>query len=233
MESVAPTWGLVPASRCRSLLPQARRGDRPAHQLRTRCFLPGRERRDSTSARDGGTTSSSHVAKAAAVRCPCTAGASRRRTFARNVISTFEAAGVDHVVVNAAGCGSSMKGTASCSPMSRRWPGGQPPWPEGPGHHRDPGRAGTGGRAAPAADVGCLSRRVTWRMPKVCAHNPVVAQRHPRRRAARDREPRAVLRIGRRLQPVEPRGRSPLGDAKAANILATDADLLVTANPVA
>jgi hypothetical protein len=42
-----------------------------------------------------------------------------------------------------------------------------------------------------------------------------------------------VLRIGRRLQPVEPRGRSPLGDAKAANILATDADLLVTANPVA
>ena len=55
-------------------------------------------------------TWSSRRRRAAAARCRCTTAASRRRQdFARRLIDTFEAAGVERVVVNAAGCGSTMK----------------------------------------------------------------------------------------------------------------------------
>ena len=41
------------------------------------------------------------------------------RAFARDAIDAFDRANVDRIVVNAAGCGSAMKDTVSCSPMIR------------------------------------------------------------------------------------------------------------------
>ena len=87
---------------------------------------------------------------------------------------------------------------------ARRCPGRQ-----GPRHHRGSGRAGAGGRPTSAADVRGLSRRVPPRTcPRRARATTRTARRHPRSRAARDRGPRAVLRLGRCLQPAQPRGRA-------------------------
>ena len=49
-------------------------------------------------------------ARDAAARCRCTPGdIDQARALARHNIEVFEAAGVDRIVVNAAGCGSAMK----------------------------------------------------------------------------------------------------------------------------
>ena len=50
------------------------------------------------------------ASRAAAARCRCTTAARRRRRASPGaLVDTFEAAGVERVVVNAAGCGSTMK----------------------------------------------------------------------------------------------------------------------------
>ena len=70
------------------------------------------------------------------MRCRCTAGGPAEAAgFARRTIAAFEAAGVDVVVVNSAGCGSAMKeyaellgrataGGAAPDPGAADWPGG-------------------------------------------------------------------------------------------------------------
>jgi glycolate oxidase iron-sulfur subunit len=153
--------------------------------------------------------------------------------FARAAIDTFEAAGVDQVVVNAAGCGSAMKEY---------------------GHllRDDPAYAERA--AAFSARVRDLSELLVELGP--------VAPRHPlpMKVAWHDAchlghaqgiraQPRAALRAIPGLQVreiaeseiccgsagiynlVEPEPAAELGDRKAANVLATGADLLVTSNP--
>ena len=86
-------------------------GGRAAHRLRAGRVLPGRQRGDRPGAGRRGLRRR-HPARhrAAAARCRCTTAARRRRSASpARTIDTFEAAGVDAVVVNAAGCGSSMK----------------------------------------------------------------------------------------------------------------------------
>ena len=93
-------------------------------------------------------TSSSRRRRAAAARCRCTTAASRRRrSYARRLIDAFEAAGVEHVVVNAAGCGSTMKEYADLladdPAYAERARGVRRP---GPRRLRDPRRARPGRR---------------------------------------------------------------------------------------
>jgi len=153
--------------------------------------------------------------------------------FARAVVDLFEDAGVDHVVVNSAGCGSAMKEY---------------------GHllRDEPGYAGR------AAELASRVRDVT----ELLADLGPVATRHPLpvRVAYHDAchlahaqgirtQPRQLLAGVPGLELTEiaeaeiccgsagiynllqPEAAAELGDRKAANVLATGAQLLVTANP--
>jgi glycolate oxidase iron-sulfur subunit len=153
--------------------------------------------------------------------------------FARRTIDVFEAAGVDAVVVNAAGCGSSMKEYAVLLAD-------------------DPGYAGrAGGLAAKVRDVA-----------EFLVELGPVAERHPLQLTAAYHDachlahaqgirtqPRALLQQipGLQLREIPdaelccgsagiwnilfPEPARELGDRKARNVAATGADLLVTANP--
>ncbi|MGH3329639.1 MAG: (Fe-S)-binding protein [Streptomycetales bacterium] len=153
--------------------------------------------------------------------------------FARQIVSAFEDAGVEHVVVNAAGCGSAMKEYADLL-------------------RDDPDYADRA--AALATNVRDLSELLVTLGP--------VAERHPLRlkaayhdachlsHAQRVRsQPRRLLNAIPGLELAEiadpeiccgsagvynifqPGAARELGERKADNVLATGADLLVTANP--
>jgi glycolate oxidase iron-sulfur subunit len=155
------------------------------------------------------------------------------KSFARNVISMFEDASVDHVVVNAAGCGSSMKDYGELF-------------------------ADEPAMAVRAAAMAAKVRDIT----EVLVELGPVAERHPLPMSVAYHDachlahaqgvraqPRALLGgiPGVELREIadpelccgsagvynllNPQAARPLGDRKAANILATDADILVTANP--
>jgi len=153
--------------------------------------------------------------------------------FARATIDTFEAASVEFVVVNAAGCGSSMKEYAELL--------------------KDDDKYG-----ARAAEFSAKVRDVS----EILAELGTVATRHPLELSAAYHDachlghaqgvraqPRALLREIPGLEVREiadpeiccgsagiynilnPEPARDLGDRKAVNIIATGADLLVTANP--
>ena len=93
---------------------------------------------------------------------------------------------------------------------------------KGPRRGRAPRRARPGRAAAPAAGHGRLPRRLPPRpRPGHPQPAPRAAARHPRARAARDRRPRALLRVGGHLQPAPPRAgaraRGPQGRHRAAH----------------
>ena len=158
--------------------------------------------------------------------------------FARRLIDTFEEAGVDHVVVNAAGCGSSMKEYVHLL-------ADDPDYAE---------RA-----RAFSAKVSDLSEILVALGP-VATRHPVAAEGeevvvayhdacHLRHAQGVVSQPRQLLRAVPGLRLVEipdaeiccgsagvynilnPEPAQELGDRKAANILSTGAQLLVTANP--
>jgi glycolate oxidase iron-sulfur subunit len=153
--------------------------------------------------------------------------------FARQTIETFERAGVDAVVVNVAGCGSAMK-------EYRDLLAGDPAW---------------GARAAAmAAKVRDLSEFLAELGPAATRHPLDVSVAyhaachlaHAQRITAQPRELLAAI-PGLRLAEiadggtccgsagiynlVQPEPARELGRRKAANVAATGADLLVTANP--
>jgi len=153
--------------------------------------------------------------------------------FARRTIEVFEAAGVDAVVVNAAGCGSSMKEY---------------------GHllRDDPRYAERAARFS--ARVRDVSEFLAELEPAAERHPlPVKAAYHDACHLAHAQGIRKPPRDGLRAVPgleireideaeiccgsagiynlVEPEPARELGDRKAANVLATGADLLVTSNP--
>lgn len=153
--------------------------------------------------------------------------------FARRLISTFERAGVDEIVVNAAGCGSAMKGY---------------------GHllRDDPAYADRAAAFAARvrdvaellADLGPVATRHP--LPLTVAYHDACHLGHAQGIRS---QPRWLLRgvPGLSLLEIreaeiccgsagvynllEPQPARELGDRKAANVTATGADLVVTANP--
>ncbi|RSM67679.1 glycolate oxidase [Actinoplanes sp. ATCC 53533] len=155
------------------------------------------------------------------------------RGFARRLIDTFARARVEHVVVNAAGCGSSMKEYADLL-------------------RDDPRYAGRA--AAFAAKVRDLSEILVELGPVARRHPlPVTVAYHDACHLAHAQgvraQPRALLagipglEVREIADPeiccgsagvwnvLNPGPAAELGDRKAADVLATGAQLLVTANP--
>jgi glycolate oxidase iron-sulfur subunit len=155
------------------------------------------------------------------------------KAFARRTIEAFDAAGVEAVVVNAAGCGSAMKGYGRLL-------------------QDDPRYAEAAERfAARVRDVnellaGLEPRTQRHPVPVVAAYQDACHLRHAQGISA---EPRAVLgtvpgvEVRELREPdiccgsagiynlLEPEPAAELGERKARHVLATDADVLVTANP--
>ena len=153
--------------------------------------------------------------------------------FARTLIDTFADAGVERIVVNAAGCGSSMKEYAELL-------------------RDDPAYAERAARFA--ARVRDVSELLVELGPVAARHPlPVTVAYHDACHLAHAQgvraQPRALLRgiPGLQLREIAeaelccgsagiynvlfPEPAAELGDRKAANVLATGAQLLVTANP--
>lgn len=151
------------------------------------------------------------------------------QAFARRIIDTFDRAGVDHVVVNAAGCGSSMKEYADLLPGDQR-------------------------AAAFAARVRDLSEILVELGPAAVRHPlPVTVAYHDACHLAHAQgvreQPRSLLAQVPELTVREigdpeiccgsagvwnvlnPEPAAALGERKARTVLDTGAALLVTANP--
>lgn len=153
--------------------------------------------------------------------------------FARALIDTFDAAGVEQVVVNSAGCGSSMKEYADLL-------------------SDDPGYAerarSFAGRVRDVSEILAEAGPVAERhpLPMAIAYHDACHLAHAQGVRA---QPRQLLRgiPGLELREIpegelccgsagiynvlHPETGRELGDRKAANVLSTDAPLLVTANP--
>jgi glycolate oxidase iron-sulfur subunit len=155
------------------------------------------------------------------------------QAFARAVIDTFERAGVDAVVVNAAGCGSAMKGYGHLLRDDPAW--------------AERARAFSAkvrdlsellDELGPVAERHPLPLAVAYHDACHLAHAQGI-RAQPRRQLATipDLELREIadseICCGSAgiYNLLEPEPARQLGERKARNVLATDADLLVTANP--
>ncbi len=153
--------------------------------------------------------------------------------FARALIAVFEAAGVDEVVVNAAGCGSTMK---EYGHLLRDDPG----WAE----RARAFSAKVRDLSELLAELGPAAERQP--LPLTVAYHDACHLAHAQ---AVRKQPRQVLQAipGLELRELaepeiccgsaglynllEPDPARELGDRKAANVMASGADLLATANP--
>jgi len=155
------------------------------------------------------------------------------QAFARDAIATFEAAGVDEVVVNAAGCGSAMK---EYGHLLRD----DPAWAERAAAFsarvRDLSELLV--ELGPAAERRPLPVKVAWHDACHLAHaQGVRAQPREALAAVPGLEVREIgegeICCGSAgiYNLTEPQPAGELGDRKAANVLATGAELLVTSNP--
>jgi glycolate oxidase iron-sulfur subunit len=155
------------------------------------------------------------------------------QAFARDAIAAFEDAEVDQVVVNAAGCGSAMK---EYGHLLRD----DPDWAERAAAFSARVRdlSELLAELGPAAERRPLPVKVAWHDACHLAHAQGI----------RDQPRQALAAIpGLEVREVaegeiccgsagiynltEPRPAAELGDRKAANVLATGAELLVTSNP--
>jgi glycolate oxidase iron-sulfur subunit len=155
------------------------------------------------------------------------------QAFARAAIETFEAAGVDQVVVNAAGCGSAMK---EYGHLLRD----DPVWAERAAAFsaqvRDLSELLV--ELGPVAPRHPLPMRVAWHDACHLGHaQGIRAQPRQALRAIPGLEVREIAEAeiccgsAGIYNLIEPEPAAELGDRKAANVLATGADLLVTSNP--
>jgi glycolate dehydrogenase iron-sulfur subunit len=153
--------------------------------------------------------------------------------FARQAIETFERAGVDAIVVNVAGCGSAMKEYGDLL-------ADDPAWSER--------AAALAGRVRDLSEFLAGLGPVAERHPldATVAYHPACHLAHAQRITAQPRELLTAI-PGLRLAEiadagtccgsagiynlVQPEPARELGQRKAANVAATGADLLVTANP--
>jgi glycolate oxidase iron-sulfur subunit len=155
------------------------------------------------------------------------------QAFARRAIQTFEAAGVDQVVVNAAGCGSAMK---EYGHLLRD----DPEFAERAAAFSDRVRdlSELLVELGPAAERHPLPIKIAWHDACHLAHAQGI-RTQPRKAlgAIPDLEVREIAEAeiccgsAGIYNLVEPEPAAELGDRKAANVLATGADLLVTSNP--
>jgi glycolate oxidase iron-sulfur subunit len=155
------------------------------------------------------------------------------QAFARDAIATFEAAGVDEVVVNAAGCGSTMK---EYGHLLRD----DPAWAERAAAFS----ARVRDLSELLAELGSVAERrplplkVAWHDACHLAHAQGV-RTQPRQALAAvpGLEVREIAEgeiccgSAGIYNLTEPQPAGELGDRKAANVLATGAELLVTSNP--
>jgi glycolate dehydrogenase iron-sulfur subunit len=155
------------------------------------------------------------------------------QAFARDAIATFEAAGVDQVVVNAAGCGSTMK---EYGHLLRD----DPAWAERAAAFSARVRdlSELLAELGPAAERRPLPLTVAWHDACHLAHaQGVRVQPRQALAAVPELEVREIAEgeiccgSAGIYNLTEPQPASELGDRKAANVLATGADLLVTSNP--
>ena len=153
--------------------------------------------------------------------------------FARKTIETFEQAGVDAVIVNAAGCGSAMKEYVHVLADDGDWV-----------RRAAAFRAKVQDFTEFLADIGPVAPRAE--LPLTIAYHDACHLAHAQRITA---QPRSLLRgiPGVRLAEiadagtccgsagiynlVQPQAAADLGARKAANVRATGADLLVSTNP--
>jgi glycolate oxidase iron-sulfur subunit len=155
------------------------------------------------------------------------------QSFARKLIDAFDTAGVDWVVVNAAGCGSAMKEYAALL-------ADDPAYAERAAQFAD--------RVRDLSEILVEQGTVAPRhpLPVTVAYHDACHLSHAQGIRA---QPRALLRDIPRLELreiadselccgsagiynlLQPEPARELGDRKAANVLATGASLLVTANP--
>jgi glycolate oxidase iron-sulfur subunit len=155
------------------------------------------------------------------------------QAFARAAIDAFDAAGVDQVVVNAAGCGSAMKeyghllrDDAAYAERAKAFSA----------RVRDLSELLV--ELGPVAPRHPLPMRVAWHDACHLGHaQGIRAQPRKALRAIPGLEVREIAEgeiccgSAGIYNLVEPEPAAELGDRKAANVLATGADLLVTSNP--
>jgi len=153
--------------------------------------------------------------------------------FARSLIDTFEGSGVDHVVVNVAGCGSTMKEYADLLADDPRYAGRARAFVA---RVRDVSEI--------LAEAGTVAPRHP--LPVAVAYHDACHLAHAQGVRAQPRELlRAIPGLELREVPegelccgsagiwnlLNPEPARELGDRKAANVRGTGADVLVTANP--
>ena len=153
------------------------------------------------------------------------------QAFARAAIETFEAAGVDEVVVNAAGCGSAMKEYGHLRTTTR--PGRSGPRRSRPGSATCPSCWSSSARSPRHP----LPLRVAWHDACHLGHaqgirsSPGRPCGHPRPAGPRDRRGRDLLRLGWHLQPGRAGAGGRAGRPQGGQRARHGADLLVTSNP--
>jgi glycolate oxidase iron-sulfur subunit len=153
--------------------------------------------------------------------------------FARRAIETFESARVDAVVINAAGCGSAMKDYSELLADDQAWAGRAAAF-----------SAKVRDLSEFLADLGPAAERQP--LDVTVAYHDACHLGHAQRIT---RQPRMLLTAipGLRLREiadggtccgsagiynlVQPAAAAELGARKAANVMAADAELLVSANP--
>ncbi|MGH3321487.1 MAG: (Fe-S)-binding protein [Streptosporangiaceae bacterium] len=153
--------------------------------------------------------------------------------FARRAVETFERAGVDTVIVNAAGCGSAMKEYANLLRDDPTW---GPRADELAGRVRD--LAEFLHELGPAAERYPLPMTVAYHDACHLAHaQGIRAQPRsllgdiPELTVREIAEPDICCGSAGVYNILQPEPARELGDRKTANVLATGADLLTTANP--
>lgn len=153
------------------------------------------------------------------------------KRFARRTIETFERAGVDAVVVNAAGCGSSMKDYAEVL-------AGEPGWAARAEALRTRDLAEFLIELGPVAERRPLPLTVAYHDACHLAHaQGVRAQPRELLRAIPELELREIEESAiccgsaGTYNLLQPEAARELGDRKAERVLAAGADVLVSANP--
>ena len=154
------------------------------------------------------------------------------QAFARAAIETFDAAGVDQVVVNAAGCGSAMKEYGHLLRDDPAYAERAKAFSDASG--TCPSCWSSSARSPPGTRCRCGwpgTTPATWATPRASAQPRKALRAIPGLEVREIAEGEICCGSAGIYNLVEPEPAAELGDRKAANVLATGADLLVTSNP--
>ena len=157
------------------------------------------------------------------------------RAWARRTIETFDRAGIDQIVVNAAGCGSSMKEYAQLLADDPAVGG------EGAGVFRPSARRHRAARRVSVHPerrvtrwrcVSPITTRVIWRTRKASAsRRAICCDRFPGLELVPFAEQEICCGSAGIYNLVEPDAAQQLGDRKTSHIASVQPDVVATANP--